>query len=287
MSDNELHLDVTRRHDFVLLFDVTDGNPNGDPDAGNMPRVDPETMQGIVTDVCLKRKVRNWIDASKGSEERYKIFVQEGSVLNRAISRAYTEQKLSKDNKPETVRKARSWMCENFYDIRMFGAVLSTGDNAGQVRGPIQLTFARSISRVLPLDLSITRMAVTDEKDASKERTMGRKTLIPYGLYRAQGFFNAHQAKDTGVSGEDLALFWQALRQMWDFDRSAARGMMAIQGLFIFSHESSLGNAPAYELFKRIKVEKLPEVEAPRSVTDYTITADADGLPSGLTLTRL
>ncbi len=287
MTNQEAYLDVKRRHDFVLLFDVTDGNPNGDPDAGNMPRVDPETMQGIVTDVCLKRKVRNYIDMARGTESRNKIFIQEGAVLNRAISRAYSEQQLPNDKKPETVKQARAWMCNNFYDIRMFGAVLTTGENAGQVRGPVQLTFSRSINRVLPMDLSITRMAVTDEKDASKERTMGRKALIPYGLYRAHGFFNPHLALQTGVSPEDLSLFWQALQQMWDFDRSAARGLMACQGIFIFSHESDLGNAPAYTLFKRVVVEKLEEVDSPRSVSDYSININKSELPEGVTLHQL
>jgi len=295
------HSDVNRRHDFVLLFDVTDGNPNGDPDAGNLPRVDPETMQGLVTDVAIKRKVRDWVDAARGDEGRYKIYVQSGDALNTVHKRAYEANGLTstgaKQNRSD-VETARKWMCENFYDIRMFGAVMTTGVNCGQVRGPMQLTFARSIDAIVPLDLSITRVAVTKEEvtkvvvseDGSagtggKQTEMGRKTLVPYGLYRASGFFNPHYAKQTGVMDEDLALFWQALQQMWDLDRSASRGMMACRGLYVFSHESSLGNAPAHRLFDRIVLNA--KVALPRQFRDYNVEVNFDNLPAGVTLSCL
>jgi CRISPR-associated protein Csd2 len=310
MTTTTTHLDVTRRHDFILLFDVTDGNPNGDPDAGNLPRTDPETMQGIVTDVALKRKVRDYVDVTRGTEAAYKIYVQQRAILANQQRRAF--QALNKGPVDRPDDEARAWMCQNFYDVRMFGAVMTVGKagkgekggnlqwNCGQVRGPIQLTFARSINEVTPLDISITRVALTNADDTGKQTAtvadgvdekaasgqMGRKSLIPYGLYRAHGFFNPHLAKDTGVSDQDLEIFWQALRQMWDFDRSASRGMMACQGLFIFTHESDLGNAPAYDLFKRVRVEKLPGVEAPRSVMDYSIEVFEDALPEAITLTR-
>lgn len=294
--------DVRRRHDFVLLFEVTDGNPNGDPDAGNLPRVDPETMQGLVTDVALKRKVRDYVDVARGEEARYKIYVQSGEALNATHRRAYehlgitsTGAKQAKDD----VSQVRAWMCANFYDIRMFGAVMTTGVNCGQVRGPIQLTFARSIDQIVPLDLAITRVAVTREEDAQvvvaeeggevkgKQTEMGRKALVPYGLYRAHGFFNPHFAQQTGATAEDLALFWQALQQMWDLDRSAARGMLAVRGLYIFSHESTLGNAPAHTLFDRIQVARAGDAVAPRSFRDYAVTVDNAGLPGQVALTAL
>ncbi len=296
--------DVTRRHDFVLLFDVADGNPNGDPDAGNMPRVDPETMQGLVTDVAIKRKVRDWVDATRGGEGRFKIYVQSGGeALNARHRRAYEALGIEvKGNKQPTedVEKTRAWMCQNFFDIRVFGAVMTTGVNCGQVRGPVQMTFARSIDPIVPLDLSITRVAVTREEDAKvvvteeggegtggKQTEMGRKALVPYGLYRAHGFFNPHFARQTGVTDEDLGLVWQALQQMWDLDRSAARGMMACRGLYIFTHESPLGNAPAHQLFERITVARRPEVKAPRAFADYVVQVDEAGLPEGVGLTRL
>lgn len=297
-----VHLDVDKRHDFVLLFDVADGNPNGDPDAGNLPRVDPETMQGLVTDVSLKRKVRDWVDVARGDQERYKIYVQSGGpALNALHQRAYTDLGITSTGAKQArgdVDRARAWMCENFYDIRIFGAVMTTGVNCGQVRGPVQLTFARSVDPIVPLDLSITRVAVTREEDAmiavsdegqmtGKQTEMGRKALVPYGLYRAHGFFNPHFAKQTGADSEDLALFWQALQQMWDLDRSSSRGLMACRGLYVFSHESSLGNAPAHALFERIEVARRDGVEAPRSFRDYVVQVNADGLPQGVTLTRL
>ncbi len=300
--DNASMNDVTRRHDFVLLFEVTDGNPNGDPDAGNLPRVDPETMQGLVTDVCLKRKVRDFVDVAHGNEERYKIYVQSGEALITKHKRAYAARALTSTGakqKAEDVTAVRAWMCDNFYDIRMFGAVMTVGVNCGQVRGPIQLTFARSIDQVVPLDLSITRVAVTREEDAQvvvsetggettgKQTEMGRKALVPYGLYRAHGFFNPHFAKQTGVTKEDLALLWQALQQMWDLDRSAARGMMACRRLYVFSHESNLGNAPAHTLFDRVQVERRVDVVAPRAFRDYVVTVDAADLPEKISLTTL
>lgn len=295
--------DVSRRHDFVLLFDVSDGNPNGDPDAGNLPRVDPETMQGLVTDVAVKRKVRDWIDVAHGDEGRYKIYVQSGEALNAIHRRAYEHlnigwSKSAKQPKPD-VDRARTWMCDNFYDIRMFGAVMTTGVNAGQVRGPLQLTFARSVDAIVPLDLSITRVAVTREEDASvvvsetggettgKQTEMGRKALVPYGLYRAHGFFNPHFARQTGANEQDLDRFWQALQQMWDLDRSAARGMMACRGLYVFSHESSLGNAPAHALFERVQIARNADIVAPRQFRDYRVTVDGESLPNGVTLTKL
>jgi CRISPR-associated protein Csd2 len=296
------HLDVTRRHDFVLLFDVADGNPNGDPDAGNLPRVDPETMQGLVTDVAIKRKVRDWVDAVRGDDARYKIYVQSGTALNAKHRRAYEELGLKSSGTKEaadTVEQARRWMCENFFDIRLFGAVMTTGVNCGQVRGPVQLTFARSLDPIVPLDLSITRVAVTREEDAKvvtpedggdgtggKRTEMGRKALVPYALYRAYGFFNPHFAARTGASEEDLGLLWEALQQMWDLDRSSARGLMACQALYVFSHDSGLGNAPAQALFARLRIARRSEVTAPRGYGDYEVALD-DGLPEGVQLTRL
>lgn len=296
------HLDVARRHDFVLLFDVTDGNPNGDPDAGNLPRVDPETMQGLVSDVAIKRKVRDWIDVARGGEQEFKIYVQsDGHALNTLHSRAYQELGLtSKGAKQprEDTDKARAWMCANFYDIRMFGAVMTTGVNCGQVRGPIQITFARSIDPIVPLDLSITRVAVTREEDAQvatsedgegggKRTEMGRKALVPYGLYRAHGFFVPPFARRTEATADDLALFWQALQQMWDLDRSSSRGLMACRGLFVFTHADALGNAPAHRLFEGITVKRSPDVVAPRAIGDYELTVDDTALPDGVTLARL
>ncbi len=367
------------RHDFVLIFDVTDGNPNGDPDGGNMPRTDPETLQGIVTDVCIKRKVRNYIstyeayEADAAQKSRLKIFVEHHGVLNNQIRRAYTEQgiptgkpakevikdeaiieglkqlqpylnsaftfidgsdesedamasleysgELSEtelkealaeledevgfskpvksfitaltkkagkvDKSRANAEKAQKWMCENFYDVRMFGAVMSTGLNAGQVRGSLQITFARSIDPVLPQDLAITRMAVTDEKDQEKLQTIGRKTFIPYGLYVAHGFYSPYLAESTGVTAADLELFWQALENMWDLDRSASRGMMAPRGLYIFSHENKLGNAPAHKLFERIQVQLKQQGTTPRQFSDYELTVNDADLPNGITLTRL
>ncbi|RJX23318.1 MAG: type I-C CRISPR-associated protein Cas7/Csd2 [Ammonifex sp.] len=295
-------IDPNRRHDFVLVFDVIDGNPNGDPDAGNLPRVDPETMQGLVSDVCLKRKVRNWIDLTRGSEPRFKIYIQDkGIALNDLHQRAYEAEGLTSTGskqKRDDVEKARKWMCDNFYDIRTFGAVMTTGVNCGQVRGPVQLTFARSVDQIVPLDLSITRVAVTRSEDAKvvegddakgtgKTTEMGRKALVPYGLYISYGFINPHFAADTGFSTEDLSLFWQALQQMWDLDRSSSRGMMACRGLYVFSHENALGNAPAHTLLERVTVKLKEGVETPRKYSDYEVSVKEDDLPEGISLTRL
>jgi CRISPR-associated protein Csd2 len=297
------YLNPEIRHDFVLLFDITDGNPNGDPDGGNLPRTDPETMQGLVTDVCLKRKIRNYVDIICGEGETTKIYIQDkGIALNDMNARAYKAKNLKSTGtkqKREEVNQVREWMCQNFYDIRMFGAVMSTGVNCGQVRGPIQLTFSRSIDPVMPLSVTITRIAITDPKDAEisigedqktsggKTSTMGDKKLIPYGLYMGHGFFSPHLAAQTKVTTEDLKLFWDALMNMWDFDRSASRGLMALRGLHIFSHENKLGNAPAHVLFDRIKPELKSSVNVPRKFTDYTVTIQEDNLPMGVTLTSL
>lgn len=374
------HTNVQRRHDFVLLFDVLDGNPNGDPDAGNLPRVDMETMHGLVTDVCLKRKIRNWIATygdlmAENSEEakRLKLFIKHHGVLNDQIREAYlaeglpvgqpveetvsdsktleslrqirellpssftlseedddnnnpvtklrysgeldaseldeqlqdaksspgwkTVEKLVKDliknaDKPkkslQNTEKAKQWMCANFFDVRMFGAVMSSGLNAGQVRGPMQLTFSRSIDPVFPEDLAITRMAVTNANDRDKLQTIARKTKISYGLYRGYGFFSAPLAKQTGVTNRDLELFWEAIQGMFEVvDRSASRGLMAVRGLYIFSHDNPLGNAPAHKLFDRISVQKRPEVDTPRSFDHYVIELDETNLPQGVTLTKL
>lgn len=376
-----LHFDPKRRHDFVLLFDVTDGNPNGDPDGGNMPRTDAETSHGLVTDVAIKRKIRNYIatfseyEATEEQKKRLNIFVEHHGVLNENIRRAYTEQGLAtgkpaseqlkdkdadvlavlrehqhllhnaftftdsegeaqedvmpslaysgelstielndaleqmgevyshkgvkkfidalvkKAGKPDKNRdnteKARKWMCNNFYDVRMFGAVMSTGLNAGQVRGPIQITFARSFDPVLPQDLAVTRVAVTDTKDREKLQTIGRKTLIPYGLYMARGFYSPFLAQQTGVNQQDLELLWEALVKMWDLDRSASRGLMAPRGLYVFSHDSQLGNAPAHKLFECITATLKDSGMPARQISDYTITVNDVNLPQGVTLTRL
>jgi CRISPR-associated protein Csd2 len=293
-----VHTDPGLRHDFVLLFDVADGNPNGDPDAGNLPRVDPETMHGLVTDVCLKRKVRNWVDATRGTEAGYKIFVQHRGYLVDHKRRAYEAVGLKKGAEDKE-DKARAWMCQNFFDVRTFGAVLvgkkGEGYNCGQVRGPVQLTFARSMDPVTPLDLSITRVALEnpgdkvreDEDEKASTGTMGRKALLPYGLFRGHGFFTPHFAKDTGFGRGDLAVFWEALQRMWEIDRSAARGMMALRGLYVFSHANGNGSAPAHALFDRVRASRRPDVQAPRHFTDYTVTVAEDGLPPGVTLTRL
>lgn len=373
-----IHTDPQRRHDFVLLFDVTNGNPNGDPDGGNMPRTDPETSHGIVTDVAIKRKIRNYIatyeeyEATEEQSPRLKIFVEHHGVLNEKIRSAYVDLKMpvgksvkapvdeallsslrevapflpaaftftntsdvaedvvatleysgelsdaelkteleaaseilgqnkalnkfiadlvKKAGKPEKNRanadKAREWMCQNFYDIRMFGAVLSTGLNAGQVRGPMQITFAQSVDPVLPQDLAITRVAVTDAKDREKLQTIGRKTYIPYGLYVAYGFYSPYLAKQTSVDQFDLELFWEALVKMWDTDRSASRGMMAPRGLYVFTHEKKLGDAPAHKLFERIHPRLKDEDAVPRQFSNYEVIINDTDLPTGITLTRL
>ena len=283
---SKLYLDPSKRHEFVLLFDVKDGNPNGDPDAGNMPRVDPETMQGLVTDVALKRKVRDYVTLVKQNAPGYKIFIQSESSLNALIEEEAEALGAEKNNKRAN-KDLQKKMLEQYYDIRMFGAVLSTGDyNAGQVRGPVQLTFARSFDPVLPLELTITRQArTTDERMESGQTEMGKKPLVPYGLYRAHGFFNPFLAQAAGISPDDLDLFWNALVNMFDFDRSAARGEMSVRGLIVFTHENPKGNAPAHKLFELVRVTKKAEVESPRSYEDYEIGLAEP--PSGVSMTLL
>jgi CRISPR-associated protein Csd2 len=296
---------ISRRYDFVYLFDVADGNPNGDPDAGNLPRVDPETNQGLVTDVCLKRKVRNYVSMARNGAQGYGIYMAERAILNLQHKEAYKALGIAPEPKklPREEAKAReltAWMCRNFYDIRTFGAVMTTEVNAGQVRGPIQLAFARSVEPVTPIEVSITRGAVTNEKDAErKDREMGRKHILPYGLYRAHGFISGRLANDerkgTGFSDEDLDLFWQALENMFEHDRSAARGEMAARGLIVFEHESDLGNAPAHKLFESVEVRRMfdgEEFDLPlrhgsnlppaRRFSDYRVVLHEDRVPKGV-----
>ena len=277
--------ELKNRLDFVYLFDVQDGNPNGDPDAGNLPRVDAETGMGLVTDVCLKRKVRNYVQIVKNLESGFDIFIKEKAVLNTEIDKAHDDATVK--NAKDKTEAARQFMCKNYYDIRTFGAVMSTGKNAGQVRGPIQLTFSRSIDPIVAKEHSITRMAVATEKEAEKQsgdnRTMGRKSTIPYGLYVCHGFVSANLAKQTGFSEEDLQLFWEALKNMFDQDRSAARGLMSARKLIVFRHNSALGNAPANQLFDLVHVEKIGE-GVPRSFADYQVKIQQDALPQGVTV---
>ena len=292
---------ITHRYEFVYLFDITNGNPNGDPDAGNLPRLDPETNRGLVTDVCLKRKIRNFVSLDKKDAPGYAIYMQEKAVLNNQHQKAWEALGIPPDAKeqykklPKDEAKAReltTWMCDNFFDVRTFGAVMTTGVNAGQVRGPVQMAFATSIDPVLPLEISITRMAVTTEKEAEAQsgdnRTMGRKHIIPYGLYRAHGFISAKLAERTGFSEADLALFWQALINMFEHDRSAARGEMAARKLIVFEHDNAMGNAPAHVLFDKIKVERTSgTADAPaRGFADYTVTTDSV-MPEGVTVKHL
>ncbi len=268
---------LDKRYDFVFFFDVKDGNPNGDPDAGNLPRVDAETGMGLVTDVCLKRKVRNYVLLTNGGKRPYDIFIKEKAVLNKLIDEAHDDEKVAEKEKGEKTEAARQWMCKNYYDVRTFGAVMSTGRNAGQVRGPIQLTFARSVEPVVALEHSITRMAVATEAEAEKQsgdnRTMGRKYTIPYGLYRAHGFVSAHLAEQTGFSQDDLDLFWKAMQEMFEHDHSAARGLMSTRKLVVFEHKTALGNKPAHELFARVTYKRTTEGPA-RDFSDYEILLD-------------
>jgi CRISPR-associated protein Csd2 len=281
---------IKNRYEFVLLYDVENGNPNGDPDAGNMPRIDPETGYGIVTDVCLKRKVRNYVELVKGDASGYRIYVKEGTPLNQNHAEAYVAIGLKTGDKAksEKVSEARQWMCANFFDVRTFGAVMSTGDNCGQVRGPIQINFSRSIDPIIQQEVTITRQTVTKIEDADKERTMGRKHIVPYGLYRVEGYVSAKLANDetkgTGFSEEDLELFWEALVNMFEHDHSAARGKMAARKLIVFQHESELGNAPSHQLFDLVKVSKKPEANPPRSYSDYAVSVDTASLPAGVTV---
>ncbi|GAB6111971.1 type I-C CRISPR-associated protein Cas7/Csd2 [Desulfomicrobium salsuginis] len=269
---------IANRYEFVLLFDVENGNPNGDPDAGNMPRIDPETGHGLVTDVCLKRKIRNHVALAKEGATGFRIYIQEKSVLNTSHLEAYTEAQLTHEAKKlpkklEDAQKITGWMCANFYDIRTFGAVMTTEVNCGQVRGPVQLAFAKSVEPIIPQEVSITRMAVTNEKDLEKERTMGRKHIVPYGLYVAHGFVSAPLAEKTGFSDDDLDLLWDALANMFEHDRSAARGLMSSRKLVVFRHENKLGNAPAHKLFDLVQIRRAEGSAGPaRSFADYTVT---------------
>ena len=279
---------IANRYEFVLLFDVENGNPNGDPDAGNMPRIDPETGHGLVTDVCLKRKIRNHVALAKEGSEGFQIYIQEKAVLNETNKLAYKELELKPEKKklPKKIEDARNvtgWMCANFYDIRAFGAVMTTEINCGQVRGPVQLAFASSVEPVLSQEISITRMSVTNIKDLEKERTMGRKHIIPYGLYLAKGFISAPLAEKTGFSDDDLELLWDALVNMFEHDRSAARGVMSSQKLFVFKHKDKLGNAPAHKLFNLVQVKRKDDSEGPtRSFADYDVTVGS--VPDGVEL---
>ncbi len=300
---------IKNRYDFIMFFDVQDGNPNGDPDAGNLPRIDAETGKGLVTDVCLKRKVRNYVQLSKAESQGYRIFVKEKAILNDLIEKKYDEigidlsatpknsedgKKRNKDGKAQggEVEQGRQAMCSDFFDIRAFGAVMSTGPNAGQVRGPIQITFGRSVDPIVTLEHSITRMAVATKEEAEKQsgdnRTMGRKFTVPYGLYRAHGFISANLAEQTGFSDDDLNLFWEALQGMFDHDHSAARGLMAMRKVIIFKHDSPLGNASAHKLFELIpNPDLIDEKMPPRAFSDYEEITIPGSLPENVTMTVL
>jgi CRISPR-associated protein Csd2 len=303
-----MNKEIKNRYDFVLVFDVQDGNPNGDPDAGNLPRIDPETGKGLVTDVCLKRKVRNYVQLTQADngtpKSGFDIFVKEKGILNNLIEDAYKDLEIDLDGPPadesdgkkrkdkgkgqgKEVEKARKKMCETFFDIRTFGAVMSTGANAGQVRGPVQMTFARSVDPVVTLEHCITRMAVATTEEAEKQggdnRTMGRKNTIPYGVYVSHGFVSAHLANQTGFSEDDLNLLWKALENMFEHDRSAARGLMSTRKLIIFKHDSPLGSAPAHRLFDLVKINRKTEnTLPPRTFEDYEVAIDKAGLPNGV-----
>lgn len=301
---------ITNRYEFVVLFDVENGNPNGDPDAGNMPRIDPETGHGLVTDVCLKRKIRNYVETVKEDAHGYRIYIKDGVPLNRSDNEAFADigvegaatmksedlQKAIKEKRKNGVDvdiQVRDFMCRNFYDIRTFGAVMTTcvkgALNCGQVRGPVQIGFSRSIDPVLPQEVTITRTAITTEADAEKKATeMGRKFILPYALYRCEGYISANLArKTTGFSEEDLSLLWEAILNMFENDHSAARGKMAVRELIVFKHESELGNAPAHKLFELVRAEKNGDVVTPRSYSDYTVIVDETSLPQGVTWTRM
>lgn len=297
--------EVSKRYDFVMFFDVKDGNPNGDPDAGNLPRIDAETGHGLISDVCLKRKVRNYVGLKMDDQAPYGIFIKEKAILNNTIEQAYislninlTEPPLDpgdgkKRNKAgqgqgKEIDRAKQFMCQNFFDIRTFGAVLSTGANAGQVRGPVQFTFARSVDPIVSLEHSITRMAVATKEEAEKQggdnRTMGRKFTVPYGLYRAHGFISAPLANQTGFSEDDLELLWEALGAMFEHDRSAARGLMATRKLIIFEHSSKMGDSPVQQLFDTITVNRKDESKPARDYSDYVVSVDKDKIPHRITL---
>jgi CRISPR-associated protein Csd2 len=283
---------VKNRYDFILFFDVQDGNPNGDPDAGNLPRTDAETGKGLVTDVCLKRKIRNYVQIKQIGKKGYEIFIKEKAILNISIAEAFQDMRVQAvENALDRTAQARAIMCEKFFDVRTFGAVMSTGENAGQVRGPVQFTFGRSVDPIVALEHSITRMAVATEAEAQKQkgdnRTMGRKYTVPYGLYRAHGFISANLAKDTKFSEDDLTLFWESLQNMFDHDHSAARGLMAVRKIIIFKHDSALGNAPAHKLFELIPNPILKDAsKPPREFSDYQdiVIPSDDQLPANITL---
>ncbi|MAD43645.1 MAG: type I-C CRISPR-associated protein Cas7/Csd2 [Oceanospirillaceae bacterium] len=282
---------IHNRYEFVFFFDVINGNPNGDPDAGNMPRLDPETNQGLVTDVCLKRKIRNFVSLAKEKEAGYDIYMQEKSVLNNQHKKAYeaigiepVAKKLPKDH--QQALDLTQWMCNNYYDVRAFGAVMTTEVNAGQVRGPIQIAFAKSEDPIVPLEISITRMAVTNEKDLEKERTMGRKHIVPYGLYRVHGYVSAKLAEKTNFSEGDLQLLWQSMVNMFEHDHSAARGEMSARKLYVFKHDNALGNAPAHKLFELVSAKRIKgEPGSPaQAFSDYDISLNAEALPEGVSV---
>jgi CRISPR-associated protein Csd2 len=305
---SEINLNsIKKRYDFILVFDVQDGNPNGDPDAGNLPRIDPETGRGLVTDVCLKRKIRNFVQIMKNQSEGFDIFIKEKAILNDLIEEAYRDLAINLEDKPKDekdgksrkdkgkgqgteVASVRNKMCKKYYDIRSFGAVMSTGANAGQVRGPVQMTFGRSVDPVVILEHSITRMAVATQAEAEKQsgdnRTMGRKNTIPYGVYVSHGFISANLANQTGFSEGDLNLLWDALKNMFEHDRSAARGLMSTRKLIVFKHDSALGSAPAHMLFDLVKIERKHESQGPaRSFADYNVTRLEEikqGCPQGV-----
>jgi CRISPR-associated protein Csd2 len=280
--------ELANKYDFVFFFDVQDGNPNGDPDAGNLPRLDPETGHGIVTDVCLKRKLRNFVQLAKSGQNGYEIFVKEKAILNNIIDEAHDDQKVKDKKGADKTDAAREYMCRRFFDVRAFGAVMSTGKNAGQVRGPVQLTFSRSQDPILALEHSITRVAVATPEEAAKQegetRTMGRKATVPYALYRCHGFVSAALARQTGFSSEDLDLVWDAFDKMFYEDRSAARGLMSKRALKIFQHQSLLGNAPAQELFSRVSARLKDPSRPPRCFEDYEIVVNCESMPGGVAL---
>jgi len=282
---------IENRYEFVYLFDVENGNPNGDPDAGNMPRLDPETSYGLVTDVCLKRKIRNFVEIVKENQSPYEIYIREKAVLSSSRKPAHEAVKEEAgSDKTKTIELARVWMCKNFFDVRTFGAVMSTKENnCGQVRGPVQLNFARSIEPIVPLEISITRMAVETEKEAKSQsgdnRTMGRKHIVPYALYRSEGYISAHLAGQTGFSEDDLKLLWDSLINAFDHDHSAARGKMNARKLIVFKHDSKLGNAPAHKLFELVKVERSTDRTNPaRSFSDYKVEVDTSNVPEAVTI---
>ncbi len=290
---------IKNRYEFVVLFDVENGNPNGDPDAGNLPRIDPESGYGIVTDVCLKRKIRNYVETVKEDAPGYRIYIKENVPLNRSDNEAYqalgTDEKKIKELKkstPDIDRKIRDFMCGNFYDIRTFGAVMTTfvkaALNCGQVRGPVQLGFARSIDPIITQEVTITRVAITTEADAEKKSTeMGRKNIVPYGLYRVEGYISANLArKVTGFTEEDLELLWEALINMFEIDHSAARGKMAVRELIVFKHSKELGDCPAYKLFDAVEVQKKDDVLYPRKYQDYTVTIHKEQIPDTVEVQR-